>query len=196
MCMTWLGHSCKSLITAHGLHGALQVNDLTMLHASSWGVPATPWAQGGPRSDTRDLCRHWRKGPIDPSVGETPSIGNASELWVADGVMILECSTTPQVEVWAWRYDNLSGALPMDNALGQKWHKSHARDCLGWNMHNFLGICPNGASEGSIGIYRHSRCHLSGCLLDLHNKCKSYGGLKLLGDYTSTAKGNCYLMVG
>ena len=127
---------------------------------------------------------------------KTPSIGNASELWVADGVMILECSTTPQVEVWAWRYDNLSGALPMDNALGQKWHKSHARDCLGWNMHNFLGICPNGASEGSIGIYRHSRCHLSGCLLDLHNKCKSYGGLKLLGDYTSTAKGNCYLMVG
>ena len=27
-----------------------------MLRSSPWGVHATPWAQGGPWSDTRDLC--------------------------------------------------------------------------------------------------------------------------------------------
>ena len=26
----------------------------------------------GPRSDTRDLWRHWWEGPSDPSVGEAP----------------------------------------------------------------------------------------------------------------------------
>jgi hypothetical protein len=30
----------------------------------------TPWAQGGPRSDTRDSWRRWGEGPNDPSVGE------------------------------------------------------------------------------------------------------------------------------
>ena len=35
-------------------------------------APKTPWAQGGPRSDTRDLWRRWCEGPSDPSVGEGP----------------------------------------------------------------------------------------------------------------------------
>ena len=32
----------------------------------------TPWAQGGPRGDTRDLWRCWWEGPSDPSVDEGP----------------------------------------------------------------------------------------------------------------------------
>jgi hypothetical protein len=35
-------------------------------------MPKTPWAQGGPPSDTRDLWRRWWEGPSDPSVGEGP----------------------------------------------------------------------------------------------------------------------------
>ena len=49
---------------------------------SSWEVPATPWAQGGPRSDTRDLwCHRWggiadwphpkRNGTASISIGPT-----------------------------------------------------------------------------------------------------------------------------
>ena len=39
---------------------------------SPWGVPGTPWAQEGPRSDTQDVWRHWLEGPSDPSVDEGP----------------------------------------------------------------------------------------------------------------------------
>jgi hypothetical protein len=31
----------------------------TMLRTSPKGMPETPWAQGGPRSDTRDLWHRW-----------------------------------------------------------------------------------------------------------------------------------------
>ena len=34
--------------------------------------------KGGPRSDTRDLWCHWWEGPSDASVGEGPSVDNAS----------------------------------------------------------------------------------------------------------------------
>ena len=43
-----------------------------MSRTSPWGVLKTPWAQGGPRSDIRDLWRRWWEGPSDPSVGEGP----------------------------------------------------------------------------------------------------------------------------
>ena len=42
-----------------------------VVHLSK-GMPETPWAQGGPRSDTWDLWRRWWEGPSDPSVGESP----------------------------------------------------------------------------------------------------------------------------
>ena len=35
---------------------------------------------------------------------------------MADGVVILECPETPQLEVWARNYGVLSVALPRDNA--------------------------------------------------------------------------------
>jgi len=37
-----------------------------------WRVPATLWAQGEPRSDTRDLWRHWWEEPSDRNVSEGP----------------------------------------------------------------------------------------------------------------------------
>ena len=35
---------------------------------------------------------------------------------MAHGVVILECPRTPQSEVWARSYGDLSGALPRDSA--------------------------------------------------------------------------------
>ena len=39
---------------------------------SPWGVPATPWAQEGPRNNTRDLWHRWWWGPSGSSVREGP----------------------------------------------------------------------------------------------------------------------------
>ena len=41
----------------------------TLLRTSPWGLPATPWSQGGPESNTRNLWRGWWEGPTDPNVG-------------------------------------------------------------------------------------------------------------------------------
>jgi hypothetical protein len=43
-----------------------------LLRTSPKGMSETPWAQGGPRSDTWDLWRRWLEGPSDPTVGEDP----------------------------------------------------------------------------------------------------------------------------
>jgi hypothetical protein len=43
-----------------------------MSHTFPKEMPETPWAQGGPRSDTRDLWRQRWEGPSDPRVGEGP----------------------------------------------------------------------------------------------------------------------------
>jgi hypothetical protein len=40
----------------------IQVHYESLLHTSPWGVLETPHAQGGPRSDTRDLWRWWWEG--------------------------------------------------------------------------------------------------------------------------------------
>ena len=92
---------------------------------SPWGVPTTRWVQGGSRSDTRDLWCHRWEGPSDLTVGEGPGCwkrlpptetrNHEGKHWVAYGVQILECSRSPQSEVWSTRYGNLSGALPRDN---------------------------------------------------------------------------------
>jgi hypothetical protein len=131
---------------------------LDVSRTSSKGMSKTPWAQGGPRSDTRDLWRRWWEGPSDPSVGEgprrwerLPPTGIRShEVCVAHGVRILECSRKPHLEVWARRYANLNG--------DQQWPGSGSRECKGLNRHNFLNICPNGASEVCIDIYVKRRC--------------------------------------
>ena len=47
---------------------------MAVLRTSPWEVPETLWAQGGPRSDTRDLWPRWWKGPSDPSVGGGPGL--------------------------------------------------------------------------------------------------------------------------
>ena len=62
-------------VVLHGVGWCITTSP--MLCTSPWGVPETPWAQGGPRSDTRDLWRHWWEGPSDPSVGEGPGVCNA-----------------------------------------------------------------------------------------------------------------------
>ena len=49
-----------------------KVIELLMLHTSPRRMPETPWAQGRPGSNTRDLWRHWWEGPSDPSVDEGP----------------------------------------------------------------------------------------------------------------------------
>jgi hypothetical protein len=49
-----------------------RTNYNNLIRTSPWGVPATPWAQGGPWSDTGDLWRHWWEGPSDHNVGEGP----------------------------------------------------------------------------------------------------------------------------
>ena len=44
---------------------------MNVAHLSK-GISETPWAQGGPKSDTRDLWHRWWEGPSEPSVGEGP----------------------------------------------------------------------------------------------------------------------------
>ena len=104
------------------------------------------------------------------------------------GVVILECPRTPQSEVWARSYGDLSGALPRDNA--------QLSECCGEDStpegvtpgspdslkgRNSKNIGSNGASEESIGIYAKSRCQWSGCLMDLEPKPQRYGRLKPKG---------------
>ena len=62
------------------------------------------------------------------------------------------------------RYGNLRGALPKDCALEQQWPRSGSRHCQSLNMHKFLDICLNGASEKFINIYAKNRCQWNGYL--------------------------------
>ena len=43
-------------------------NEVSMSRTPPWGVPTTPWVQGGPRSDARDLCRHRWESPSDSNL--------------------------------------------------------------------------------------------------------------------------------
>jgi hypothetical protein len=45
---------------------------VSLLWTSPWWVSTTPWAQGGPRSDTQGLWHHRWESPNDSSVGEGP----------------------------------------------------------------------------------------------------------------------------
>ena len=65
-----------------------------------WGK-STPWAQGGPQSNTWDLWRHRWEGPSDSSIGE--------------GAGCWQRLPPIDVQVLSRTHGNLSGALPMDN---------------------------------------------------------------------------------
>ena len=70
-------HWCSNLPWNFPLPASMSFTKTTrnvhfLLHTSSWGVPETPWAQGGSQSNTRDLWHRWWEGPNDPSVGEGP----------------------------------------------------------------------------------------------------------------------------
>jgi hypothetical protein len=54
----------------HVRHLEAVLQRLRVSRTSTWGVPATPWAQEGPRSDTKDLWCHWWEGPSDHSLSE------------------------------------------------------------------------------------------------------------------------------
>ena len=74
----------------------------------------------------------------------------ASSLWHLYSRMLKE---TPQSEVWARRYGNLSGAMLKNNALEHQWPRNGAQDCQGLNNRYFLNVCLNETSEGSIDIW-------------------------------------------
>jgi hypothetical protein len=95
------------------VHSCIWTTSQNVSRTFSWGVPATPWAQGAPRCDTRDLWRHWWEGPSDPNVSVAPAVQNAFQ---SRGlrVPLLERSRTPQLEVWARRYGTLCGTLSRD----------------------------------------------------------------------------------
>jgi hypothetical protein len=151
--------------------------------------------RGTPECHTSDLWRRWWEGPSDPSVGEGPGRWNRNashprRLGVTrvrpcamrnSWRRILECSTTPQLEVWARRYGNLSRAPSWDIALEQQWPGSGSQDCQGLNKHNFLNTCPSGPSEESIGIYVKHTWWWSGRMWALEITQGSYVVLKLLG---------------
>ena len=69
-------------------------------------------------------------------------------------------------KVWAWRHDNLCGAMSQDIALQQKWLGSGSQDCRSLNKHNFLDTFLKGASDVSIGIYKEMKYWGNGCPLD------------------------------
>ena len=53
--------------------------------------------------------------------------------------------------------------------------------------------CLSGACEDCIGIHANNKWRWSGWLLDSKTIGGSYGGLKLLGDCLTMAKGKCLL---
>ena len=63
-----------------------------------------------------------------PTHKDLESRGLGPEHWMAHGVVILECSRTPQSEVWARSYGVLRGALPRDSA--------QLYECCGEGQHN------------------------------------------------------------
>ena len=151
-------------------------------HQGYKGDPGVTPETGGTIGEMAQVILVWMRAP---SVGNTsypfrlgvPPVSH--ELCIAYDVRILECSRTPQSEVWAWKYGILSGALPWDITLEHQWHGSGFRDCQSFNMHNFLDFCLNGASEVSIGIYGKSKCcwsargvHLS--LKPRHHVCSPH----------------------
>ena len=61
---------------------------------------------------------------------------------MAHGIVILECSKTPQVEVWARSYGVLSGALPRDSA--------QLCECCGEEQHNLGSVARESRSLGGV----------------------------------------------
>jgi hypothetical protein len=127
---------------------------VTLSHTFPWGVLTISWAQRGPLSKIRDLCRHWWEGPSDLSVGEGHGCWERlppTKIRSHEGVRILDCSRTPQSEVWAIRYGNLNGAMPRDNALRQQWLWNGTWDCQGLNNHSFLNFPKFGQHKKYFG---------------------------------------------
>lgn len=83
------------------LQNATKSNPLAMLCTSPWMMPATPWAQQGPRNDAQNLWCHWWESPSDSNIGDGPKLWECFlQLWVL--VISFECANYS-----FWDYSNI-----------------------------------------------------------------------------------------
>lgn len=105
--------------------------------------------------------------------------------WIAYGIRILKCSTTPQLKVWARIYSNLSGNL-VENVV------QHLREwCGGTSIPKIAKVKPTITSlMGQVGSPSPSTqtIYVDGWDVESNIKQQNYGSFKLLGAPTPEIK--------